>query len=433
MCKEEKPLLTISADETQIHGDVYTISSFQHPGGDLALAHARGRDATILFESYHFSCNQARIAHALKSLPSREVPNYKPLLDWNTPFQEDLKKEVSVHFPTRASRKVPLHFLVFDLVVIALLIYSYFSWLQGSYLALISIPLLGWLNLGVFHSACHFAFTSSQFINEIASYTASYFSSPYTWYHQHNISHHQYTNIYGGDADLTVSRTVRYTDKAAVKPGKRDPNVMIAQMAFFEWLHTAYAVPYRAWTCFPKMGHVVGYQFDQIGAFVPMEFYKFMFERLFYYVVWTIIPIYVFWVNRGMTVMGFVIAVLLTAIPKCIHSFLFMVHSQTSHIQPEMVDHKPTRDWMEHEIRTTCNYANEYSDFLLFRLMFSIGLAYQIEHHLFPCIHHYHYPKISAIVQRVCKKHNVPYVSYPGYWKPIRALYHHIVKLNTYD
>jgi len=429
MCKAEEKQVAISADETQIHGSVYKISSFQHPGGNLALSHARGRDATILFESYHFACNRKRIDNNLQKLHLRDIPNYKPLLDWNTPFQEDLKKEVGVHFPTRSSRKVPYSFLATDLLVLALLVYSYFDWLRGSYVALITIPLLGWLNMGVFHSACHFAFVNSPLLNEIFSYTASYFSSPYTWYHQHNISHHQYTNIYEEDCDLTVSRQVRYTKDAPVK-SKWSANGKMIQMAFFEWLHTAYSVPYRMWKNFPMCASddVIGYQFLQIGYFDDMEFYKFVAERLFYYVFWTIIPIGVLWWNGH----WFINAVLLTAIPKCLNSFLFMVHSQTSHIQPAMIYHKKTRDWMKHEVRTTCNYANECSDFLFFRLMFSIGLAYQIEHHLFPSIHHYHYPKISHIVKKVCKKHNVPYVSFPGYSKPIVALYHHVYELNFF-
>ena len=40
------------------------------------------------------------------------------------------------------------------------------------------------------------------------------------------------------------------------------------------------------------------------------------------------------------------------------------------------------------------------------------GLNYQVEHHLFPRVSHIHYPAISKIVHKICKRHNLPYNEY---------------------
>ena len=38
---------------SKINGKYYDLSNFNHPGGEIALWHSYGRDATILFKSYH--------------------------------------------------------------------------------------------------------------------------------------------------------------------------------------------------------------------------------------------------------------------------------------------------------------------------------------------------------------------------------------------
>lgn len=41
------------------------------------------------------------------------------------------------------------------------------------------------------------------------------------------------------------------------------------------------------------------------------------------------------------------------------------------------------------------------------------GLNYQIEHHLFPRMHHSHYPTIAPFVRRFCEDKGIPYVHFP--------------------
>ena len=62
-------------------------------------------------------------------------------------------------------------------------------------------------------------------------------------------------------------------------------------------------------------------------------------------------------------------------------------------------------EWMEHQIRTTVNFARNNT--LL--SWYVGGLNFQIEHHLFPKISHIHYPAISKIVESVCAEYEVSY------------------------
>jgi len=71
------------------------------------------------------------------------------------------------------------------------------------------------------------------------------------------------------------------------------------------------------------------------------------------------------------------------------------------------------KDWAELQVRTAANWSVDSVAWWLV----SGGLNYQIEHHLFPGVSHVHYPQISPLVRKVCKKHNVPYHSYQHYYE----------------
>jgi len=55
------------------------------------------------------------------------------------------------------------------------------------------------------------------------------------------------------------------------------------------------------------------------------------------------------------------------------------------------------------------------------------GINYQIEHHLFPTMGHEHLPKVAPVVQSLCKKHNVPYVSHSSVASAMRDFHRTLV------
>ena len=61
------------------------------------------------------------------------------------------------------------------------------------------------------------------------------------------------------------------------------------------------------------------------------------------------------------------------------------------------------------------------------------GLNYQIEHHLFPRLHHAHYHDISPTVRAFCEKKGVKYQHYSGVPENVRAMVRHLYKLGRPD
>jgi linoleoyl-CoA desaturase len=74
-------------------------------------------------------------------------------------------------------------------------------------------------------------------------------------------------------------------------------------------------------------------------------------------------------------------------------------------VEPKMIEN----EWAIHQIKTTSNFSPRHK----LISWFVGGLNYQVEHHLFPRISHVHYPAISGIVEEICKRHNLPYHTYP--------------------
>jgi linoleoyl-CoA desaturase len=80
--------------------------------------------------------------------------------------------------------------------------------------------------------------------------------------------------------------------------------------------------------------------------------------------------------------------------------------------------------WFIHQMETTSDFAHG-NDLLCWYIG---GLNYQIEHHLFPKICSIHYPAIAPIVQKVAKKHDVPYHYQETLLKAIRSHYRTLKK-----
>ena len=56
------------------------------------------------------------------------------------------------------------------------------------------------------------------------------------------------------------------------------------------------------------------------------------------------------------------------------------------------------------------------------------GLSHQIEHHLFPSIHHQHLPWIAKIVEDTCKEFGIPYTNQPSFlaaWRCTLSAFDH--------
>jgi len=79
--------------------------------------------------------------------------------------------------------------------------------------------------------------------------------------------------------------------------------------------------------------------------------------------------------------------------------------------------------WAKLQIECSANYCG------FWMTLFTGSLNYQIEHHLFPRMHAWHYPKIAPVVRRICEKHGVQYVHFPTFYEAWKAVLSKLYKV----
>lgn len=116
-------------------------------------------------------------------------------------------------------------------------------------------------------------------------------------------------------------------------------------------------------------------------------------------------------------------AVYVSGVCGAILTFLFVVSHNfvgsdrhPCRAEPEEGKKEPKHtDWYKAQVETSCTYGGNVAMF------FTGGLNLQIEHHLFPRLSSWHYPKIQPIVQKCCEDHGVKYVYYPTLLDNLRS------------
>ncbi|OAE24732.1 hypothetical protein AXG93_2016s1370 [Marchantia polymorpha subsp. ruderalis] len=211
---------------TKIHDKWYDLTDFEkiHPGGPVALGLASGRDGTVMFESHHpfthrkildailqkYELDEESSRH-LKTLEEQHgIAEHR--FNWKSEFGDALKFHVKEYFEAEAKRRnVSLVAATkapperwFEIAVLGVIFFATLvSFIRGDWISLFTCPLGVWVfGVNTFHDAAHFALHKNWRVNCTVPYLFPHFSSPFVWYHQHNIGHHSYPNVAHRDPDL---------------------------------------------------------------------------------------------------------------------------------------------------------------------------------------------------------------------------------------
>ncbi|MDA0746959.1 MAG: fatty acid desaturase [bacterium] len=418
---------------TRIHGKYYDVGAFEHPGGCPALECARDRDATALFESYH-ALHRAKPLHALEQY---EIPAEKAegpdrfraeerfgedAFDWDatlkSPFRQDLmdcatrylqEERTRRRLPSlRAAAKAPPRRWL-EIAALGAAFFGSLPWLvQGSWIALVVTPLLGWLFMVNFwHDALHFALSRNWRINRTIPYLFPWFISPKMWMHQHVIAHHIFTNDPKRDPDIRAEpRILRQTPSTAWCPvhGKQGRIVRLLVL---------YALPLIIRHVLrDHVMRIRGWFNDAVPLVINPRWRRWvhMVGRVAVAVNLLAWPFFFFPFGKALA---------FAFLPSLILSEVFLLFSQVNHATEINLEagETPSSNWYESQVRASCSFGmDSYIAFIL-----SGGLNLQIEHHLFPGINHAHLFKLSPQIRAICEKHGVPYHSYPTFGTALRA------------
>lgn len=369
----------------------------------------RNRDCTGLFESYHVFADMAKLDKILAryELPeSKNVSiNFGPAdnstgLVFRDAFHEDVKQMAKDYFKQgQVSHKMKPWMLACVIVAIVAEIASAILMVKGYRVAIVLMPIFGWLLTGnASHDASHFALSSRPIVNAIFAYTSApmCFNST-AWYIQHIVQHHVYTND-EPDVDLyhflPVARTTRFS--------RYCPQFAFQAMSVFAVLptsvcHLMFVVPLDLLTRYvDPVTHTRRYeQCENVDDLVEGAKVSMLIEFV----------LSLAWLLSLAAVHGFAKASKWLAMSYSIASFCFIVFTQGAHLQEDCMTDKDAADrsWAKRQVLTAVNFDPDS----LFWSMASGGLNTQAIHHILPTVSACHLRGMYPRFREVCEKHGV--------------------------
>jgi fatty acid desaturase len=125
-------------------------------------------------------------------------------------------------------------------------------------------------------------------------------------------------------------------------------------------------------------------------------------------------------------------AVTFATIPITIYSLLFMTCTQVNHHSDETSSPSAQRsNWYRHQTGTSHNIVpiSKLVNFVTF--FFTGGLNLQIEHHLFPCVNHWHLRVLQPAIEVAARRHGASYPKSESMGQAIWKLWVHLADLSV--
>ena len=414
-----------SAPITKIHGRYYDLSTFKHPGGDVAIESAFGRDATELFESHHLFSNREAMSAMLDKY---RIPDPSPenaiasndVYDWDATLKSEFTQQL--HSRVRAvlgsAKDIKANTCrAFEYVMLfAVHAVCYYYFIRGEWWASIAHGIMLWVyGVNIFHDASHFACSYAYpRLNQWLLWSGPVFATPYVWLHQHIIAHHSFPNVPGRDPDLYHTPVItRHSHDIRLRPVYkhqpiagfvRFPLAIVFGLGLRNGLQATHAQKINRVVELSNTTHINPAStlprlllMVCVIAGIPLASLGFSFKALAFMVI-----------------------------PYGIFSTCFMVSSQVNHLVPDADEHAVDPNFFIHQIKTGHNVAP--MSYLTGLLMG--GLNLQIEHHLFPSVNHTHLRKIAPIVKQLCGEYGIPYNESPSLWIALKKHAAHLLKFS---
>lgn len=195
-------------DAVLIHGKLYTVDAFNHPGGRLFVEMVKGTDATNIFETHHL--NYKKAVRSLSKLPiasNTERGNGLTESDkivYNFDSYREFREKAFGLFCTKESRVMNIVnqsvmiFTVFITCVLHILSLRTNVWSINWIVSCIMCSIFNTICGGYGHNALH----RLEYASILLDWNGL---SAYEWLHEHVHSHHMYTNTQNDNDALTMA------------------------------------------------------------------------------------------------------------------------------------------------------------------------------------------------------------------------------------
>lgn len=438
-----------------VHGRVLDITEFakRHPGGDVILLSA-GKDATILFETYHPAGVPPAIVDKLQiGVLEGQKPSF---YSWDSGFYPTLRKRVVERLKEKGlDRRGSGEIWIKAVLLLA--------WFWGALVMAITTTdnyliaclwSICWGFSGAFVGTCiqhdgnHGAFSKWPMLNKIAGWTQDMMgASAFTWEFQHMLGHHPYTNLLDttdptsqeSDPDVFSSYPLmRMHPQNEVKPFHKYQHLYAPFLFGLMTLSKCYQQDVEvAWN--KKLYHLDAHcRYGSVWNVIRFWGMKLLSGA--YCVAW---PCFTHGIAKGLFLCfigHFACGELLATMFIVNHVIDGVSFAHDGAAKPydtqgqtpmESTQKKekdvPLNDWAAVQCQTSVNWSKGS----WFWNHFSGGLSHQIEHHLFPSICHTNYVYIQDVVESTCQEFGVPYQAEDSLWTAYWQMKQHLYNLGN--
>ncbi len=322
-----------------IHGNVYNLDGFDHPGGAIFIQMAKGQDCTSLFETHHINIERALFYLNKQTVVGKYDCTYKSNFKNYALLRKHIKG--SLNKKNIITVNVIRYLILFTVLFGHLVVCLY----DLNYILIFVTSILNTVAGGVGHNAVH-RFELLSLLLDWNGLSSS------EWLLEHIMSHHMFTNTKHDHDAISMEPFVSWYKGTLVKT---KINIFM--------LHCIYAVG------------------ELVVAFNGLFIHKTRWLNSDFPVKIRLLPLlfpfrYITLIISHEIYIGSIIFALQTMIASYVFSLLAHLNHATVYTIVEKTD-----DFLLHQLRTTNDIDVK---------VMNLGLDRQTMHHLFPTVDHYY-------------------------------------------
>ncbi|HEX6847620.1 MAG TPA: acyl-CoA desaturase [Chitinophagaceae bacterium] len=324
-------------------------------------------------------------------------------------FFSELIKKVDDHMEKKGgNRFADASIYIKGCLLVTLYVSSYMLLLSGSLTTLFSILFVMIMGLSgvmivfnIVHDASHNVLFKNRSLNRALAYLGDLMGmNSYIWNIRHNIQHHTFTNIAGGDVLLDSIPFIR------VSPQQKKYRIHKYQAWYVPLLYMFYSI---FWVFFIDFNM---FRQKEMGNYKNLrhswqEWTKLILFKSFYLFYMIVFPAFIIGIPLSSVLIGFLIyhivaGTLLSTVVvlgHCVEGAEYTAPDENGIIQ---------NSFLQHEWNATydCNTDSKILHWI------TGGLNTHLAHHLFPKLCHCHYLDVTKIIRDHCAEHHVNYQHY---------------------
>lgn len=406
-----------ASDATSLVSDVLSVDGVyydteklaqMHPGGPMMVRMCNGRECTALFYTYHRRrfphdhYTHLRVpesaVHPGSLIEQREQPNYDHYLEVCALVQPIIAE-------TRGF--APWYYFLKAAFWLALMlgldVYSAFH-RRPYWLTVVQSLAMAMVGLNVQHDANHGALSADWRVNRLFGLSQDLLGgSSISWIINHDLIHHVYTNEPSRDGDLDIPLLRLHSSIPKHLAHCLQQFYVFVLEAVFGPVHVLTNIVFLL----KGPSHQQRLFRDQWNLSLCMML---------------IVPFreYCNFAHATSFSDGLCNAMLQYMLGGFYLAFFFLISHNFD--GAKKVGTSDGKDFVACQAETSCNFGGWWWG------QINGGLNFQIEHHLFPRVHHGYYAYIAPVVRQFCAKHNIMYVHYDTIQENVKSTFDHMEK-----